>query len=600
MRKTFYNAEKPYFVGAKQLGATEMTTTALMRYHQQQQRRQQQQQQSQHQSCSTETTPGPTGNSSASNIVEGETNRHLNESNTRPGRRSSAACTNTPTNVTNGNVPSLLHNGFAVDETINENDLAHHVSPHANNRNYHHNSVIPETYHNINNVYNNYHNNNLDVLHGNSLHNPLPPTSQKLPSGYGPGHTYPHQFWSFTGAQAAAQSAVLVATAQAVEAFQHADHTGSVAEHVTSDTLLHHGIRNHAPGTASSSTKAALDGPEASSLTLLGVPSEQNVSELAKKLLAEASSALRDGNEANVDDRRTTTITATTKIVHTTSISSVSNAESTLNLSDVPETNRQIEQNHEDLKIPNDGRSTEDKKSSESPSPTERKLSPSTFITLTSCRKSNVLSDSPPTSSSTSGTSKIASSSTSFTSISASSSSSSTPSSSGTGPSINPQEFAHPITCLSSGNSGGNLLQVTESSSRTNNGRSTKLQNEAHKGSDEAPTIGNDNKPYSSKKGLRSHSSKDSLSKDIFKKVDLQNLSLVDHHQQEKRNHTLSDYASRTKSSASDNLYSFNSSNNLSSNYTRNSHHQQIHSQNGSQTPQSSFQRSVEQVKMSI
>ena len=561
-----------------------MTTTALMRYHKQQQQQRQQHHQQPHHS-STTLASSDLANSSESNTIECDTGRPLSGPNTPPGGecQSSTSCINPSLSLRNGYVSNSLHNAFLIGETNNEN----YVAPTDNSdRNHYQNlQAIPEAYHNLNNA-SNYNNNHIEVPQGDSVSVPVQSTSQKSLTGYGLDYPYNHQLWNFPGAHTAAQSAVLVARTQAVEAIQHKENRDSTTEHLT-PLSSSYCIENRANETSISTVSDT----EKPSLTTLNVPTEKNVSELAKKLLAVGASALRNGQKPSVAQTRRTTFTATTKIVQTTSITKVLSEDTSIPQDPIEssEINRnQTEPNYASSSIPNIIISIDEKKHSTSTSPTEQKQT----TAFTSCRKSNVLSESPLTSSAS--TSKIASSATSLKSISASSSSSSTPSISETTPNLNPPEFSHSTLSLPTVYPGSNVsFPETASPSTPKTERSKRCQNEMkHEKYLLRDTFAiRNNKPNSLKESL---------------KVNLENLSLAGHTLQEIKNSTVTDDATHTKSLVSgalvsvDNSNNYNNSSNLTSNYLYSSHREHNISQNGSLNTQSHFHRYVNQVHFSL
>ena len=584
-----------------------MTTTALMRYHQQQQRHHHHQHQQHHQShqsssSSLSSAEQRTNLISPVNNINCQTSdrSYNNHSDTSSSQRNRISPSFSNPISSNGNQSRSMNNGFGNDRGRNETNNDNHSSN--SQRNHLHNSVhLPEPYHNVNNFYN-YHNNNLDAFHANLVQNPWRSSSQKISSDY--GQNYQPHLWSLrTGAQAAAQNAVLVATAQAVEAIQQAEqgNEASNSERVQSESVPENSRSSTQRATRNSTT--SLNNPtESSSLTVLDVPTEQNVSDLAKKLLAEASSALQIGSNVENDrDVKPATITSTTKIVKTASNTVATNDNVTLKSAGSTEVKRENLENTEsertEMQINSDSPSDNTKRITSSPSSNEEKRTTSqTFTTLTSCRKTNsILSDSPPNSSNSSSLKNATSCSTSFTSISASSSSSSTPSCFGSIPTVNTQVFAHPTALLPVISSDCIVNEATSNKDPVNNSK-LECSSKNHKN---IPR--NDSNPED-KKILSIKRSSSSGAIDIPNSINTQKPEEASRKSSFKKlTKSESEYAKQSKSTESlfspYNISSNSSHHTIGSNYQPYSHHQPYDvPQHGSHSSQSHFHRSVEQV----
>ena len=582
-----------------------MTTTALMRYYQQQQRHHHHPHQQHHQPNQSSASPSSTSESRTALLPpvnnincqnsQRSYNNHNSDNSSHQGARVSPSCSNNISS--NGNQDSSINNGFGTGRGRNETNQDNHETN--NQRNHHLNPVHqPDPYHNVNNVYN-YHNNNLDAFHANLVPHPWRTGAQKISSNY--GQNYPSPLWSFTGAQAAAQSAVLVATAQAVEAIQQAEQgsTESDLERIPSEPVPENRRSSTNSRSTRNSTSAVNNSTESSSLTLLGVPTEQNVSDLAKKLLAEASSALQNGNDVKNDQNvRPATITSTTKIVKTTSITSVVN-ENISQKSDATKAKGDRLENTDGKRLQNqtasDMRNDVTMSSTSSPPENEEKRTTSqTFITLTSCRKTNSIpSDSPPNSSNSSSLKNASSCSTSFTSISASSSSSSTPSCIASTPSVNAaQVFAHPMALLPLASAAESIVDqdvpsVTNKEIEIN----VKLEDRAKS---QKVVAQNDSYNDDGKfQNIKRRTSSDAMQ--------LPNNRDIQKQDKKKIGKSEPEYSKQSKSTESlfspYNISSNSSNNTVGGNYQSYSHHQPYDvPQHGSHSSQSHFQRSLEQV----
>ena len=607
MKKVFslsalHHESRKYLNSSDILGSIEMTTTALMRYHQQQQRHSHQQHQQHHQSHQSSTSPpsatepratllSPINNVNCQNSERSYNNHSDNPSYQR--NRISSPCRN---NLSSNDIQnSSMNNGFGTDRIRVETNHDNHTSN--SQRNHEHNSVhMPQPYNNANNIYN-YHNNNLDAFHANLVQNPWRSGSQKI-NDY--GHNYPSHLWGLrSGAQAAAQSAVLVATAQAVEAIQQAEqgNNSSNSERVRSEAVPENS-KSSIHRIARNSTSSLNNSTESSSLAVTGVPNEQNVSELAKKLLAEASSALRNGIDVKNDqDVRPSTVTSTTKIVKTTSITAVVNENKSPKLAELAEVKGERLEITESkkLQIPSDIPHEVSKRfASSSPCNEEKRTTSQTYITLTSCRKTNsILSDSPPNSSNSSSFKNASSCSTSFTSVSASSSSSSTPSCIGSSSNVNTQVFAHPTALLPLVNTAESFVNESTPTNASIKAPVSDTKSDATSKSQRAALRNDSNQTDGKFLNLKRSTSSDAIagpSTSDLQKQDKKKLSKLE-----------SEYTKQSKSSESlfspYNISSNSCNNTIGSNYQPYSHHQPYDvPQHGSHSSQSHFHRSVEQV----
>ena len=611
MKKVSFSAKHDesckYFKSSDILGSIEMTTTALMRYHQQQQRHHHHQHQQHHQphqssnSPSSSNEPRTTLISPINNVnCQNSDRSYNNHSDTSSQQRTRNSPSFSNTSTSNGNQNSSMNNGFGNDRGRNETNNDNHAT--SSQRNHLHNSVhLPEPYHNVNNFYN-YHNNNFDAFHASLVQNPWRSSSQKFSGDY--GQNYQPHLWSLrSGAQAAAQNAVLVATAQAVEAIQQAEqgNEASNSERIQSDSVPENS-RSSTQRASRNSTTSLNNSTESTSLTVLGVPTEQNVSELAKKLLAEASSALRNGsNVENDQDVKPATITSTTKIVKTTSITAIVNENITPKSAEIAELKRENLENAESKKSAmqtnSDIHSDTTKRIASSPASNEEKrTTPQTFITLTSCRKTNSIpSDSPPNSSSSNSLKNAASCSTSFTSISASSSSSSTPSCFGSTPNVNTQVFAHPTALLPAISTESFVNEATPNKDIVSNSKSENCS-KSHKAIHRDDSNQEERKFLSIKRSSSSGAINVPNASNIQKQEEASRKTSF-----KKLNKSESEYAKQSKSSESlfspYNISSNSSNHTIGSNYQPYSHHQPYDvPQHGSHSSQTHFHRSVEQV----
>ena len=575
-----------------------MTTTALMRYHQQQQRNNQQNQHHQQQQSQQPSNRASATSDSASilspqngdfrnNTLHNDSKKFpLKTSNTSVSRNNDSA------NEKNGNTIGLLENGYTI-AGINVEENVFNGTSDSKNSEAQVSSSIEGHHHSLNNAYG-CHNNNVDRLHPDSYQNSWRSSCRKHNSGYING--YPTQLWGFIGAQVADQSTSDGVTS--TEAIQHAVEYNPILCNSVSDSSSYD-VKNH-DSPVSITPNATSTNHDSSALALLGDPTEQNVTDLAKKLLAEASSALKIERKLSGDEQRTATITSTTKIVQTTSIIAALDGNGIPQERDTTETSKRESNQKQIARLANEDISPENTKSSSGSSPTDSSRSQSqSYVTLAACRKTSVFSESPPNSTNSSNSKNLASCATSFTSISASSSSSSTPSCSGVTTATNSQKFAHPTTLMPLMNS----VAIQESpcpSLLNENGKHAKSRSKSkgqkHLPCEESTISNNDNKSYFQKK----------IS---LPNVDVQNLSLADLQKQEKKflAKSKSDYCRVAKSSSSSSSESLHSSlgTNINSGIIRNSYHPNNHhetyiaSQHGSHVPQNHFERSLEEVKIS-
>ena len=576
-----------------------MTTTALMRYHQQQQRNNQQSQHRQQQQ-SQQPSNSSSATSDSASIVSPQNgdfrnNTSHNDSKKFPLKTSNSSISrnNDSPNERNGNNVEFLENGYTIGGINVEANVLNGTS-HSKNSESQVSNRIEGHHHGLNNAYG-YHNNNVDRLHPDSYQNSWRSSScRKHNSGYIQG--YPTQLWGFIGAQVADPS-----TSDGVgsaEAIQNAVEYNSTLCNSVSDPSTYD-VKNH-DSSVSITPNATPRNHGSSPLALLGDPTEQNVTDLAKKLLAEGSSALKIERTSSVDKKRTATITSTTKIVKTTSITAVLDENGIPQEQDTTETSKPEPNQKQIARLANEDISPENTKSSSGSSPTDSSRSQSqSYVTLAACRKTSVFSESPPNSTNSSNSKNLTSCATSFTSISASSSSSSTPSCSGVTTATNSQKFAHPTALMPLMNS----FAIQESlcpSLLNENGKHAKSRSKS-KGQkqlarEELTISSNDNKSYFQKKTS-------------LPNVDIQNLSLSDLQKQETKfvAKSGSDYCKVAKSSSSSSSESLHSSlgTNINSDIIGNSYHPNsqyeayIASQHGSHAPQSHFQRSIEEVTLS-
>ena len=569
-----------------------MTTTALMRYHQQQQRNNQQNQHHQQQQ-SQQPSNSSSATSDSASILSPQNGDFCNSTSHNNSKKfplktsnTSVSRNNDSPNEQNGNNLGLLENGFTT-AGINVEENVLNGTSHSKNSEAQVSSRIEGHHHNLNNEYG-YHNNNVDRLHPDSDRNSWRSSCRKHNSGY--IHGYPTQLWGFIGAQVTDQS-----TPCGVTAIQHAVEYNSTLCNSVSDSSSYD-VKNHASA-VSITPNATSTNHDSSALALLGDPTEQNVTDLAKKLLAEASSALKVERNSSVDEKRTATVTSTTKVVKTTSIAAVLDENGIPQKQHRTETSKPESNQKRIARLANEDISPENTKSSSGSSPTDSSRSQSqSYVTLATCRKTSVFSESPPNSTSSSNSKNLTSCATSFTSISASSSSSSTPSCSGVTTVTNSQKFAHPTALMPLMNSVAiqespcpSLLNANEKHARSR----SKSKGQKHLPREEPTISNNDNKSFFQKKTS-------------LPNVDIQNLSLSDLQKQEKKffAKSESDYCRVAKSSSSSSSESLHSSlgtniNNdiIGNSYHPNSHHETyIASQHGSHNH---FQRSTEEVKVS-